>query len=43
MSFNYEEQYFTCYNNEKLTRQRITCRLVDKKEDFDIFIEFWNK
>ena len=43
MPFNYEEQYFICYNNEKLTRQRTTCRWNDKKEDFDIFIEFWNK
>ena len=43
MSFNYDEQYFIYYNNEKLTRQRTTCRWNDKKEDFDIFIEFWNK
>ena len=43
MVYNYEEDYFTCYNKEKLNYQKTNIRWDDKKEDFSIKRLYYNK
>ena len=43
MDYNIKEDYFTCYNNEKLFYQETKIRWDEKRQDYNIQRKYYNK
>ena len=43
MNYNIQEDYFTCYNHEKLFYQETKVKWDEKKQDYDIQRKYYNK
>ena len=43
MDYNIQEDYFTCYNHEKLFYQETKIKWDEKKQDYDIQRKYYNK
>ena len=43
MNYNIQEDYFTCYNHEKLFYQATKVKWDEKKQDYDIQRKYYNK
>lgn len=43
MDYDIPEDYFTCYNNEKLFYQKTKIKWDEKKQDYDIQRKYYNK
>ena len=43
MDYNIQEDYFTCYNHEKLFYQETRVKWDEKKQDYDIQRKYYNK
>ena len=43
MNYNIQEDYFTCYNQEKLFYQETKIKWDEKKQDYNIQRKYYNK